>query len=544
MASRVRALVALVAVTLLAGCLGDVMSSRGASGEAAIDVRGLRTRSQVGSGEEDVIRSARFVIYLVTGTTRRAVATRVLTAAELDAVDSEAGTTITMTFPYTSVDDKFEVQGWGLSADGVPLYEVGPIAFSMKEATSQGGQAKVTATAAPVYVGPGKTATKLVITPRTPTVSEGKTVTLTPTLYDGSGTALSSTTFRFHWWTSDNSVAFLTNDRSGVVTGGQRPGTTWIHAEFDDLPLQDSVLVANSVVPGQLRVTSGQNQSGPAGSALSQPIAVQVLTVSGMPLPGIAVGFAVTSGGGSVSAANRLTDTNGMASVTWTLGATIGAQQMTVSVAGLTPVVVSAVGMQTIPSSTRSSVSVLPTAILIGGEEAVVSVVLRDNNGTPMPNVTVTFSGSTALAFNPTSGVSDATGSVTTRVRASEAGTWSIFAMVGTQVIGSTAIAAGARQGVPATISIVSGDNQSVKVGQNFPAPLVVVVKDAAGKPVPGALVDWATAVGDGRMVTDANGQSSATYYLTSTWPLGPGTVTVTLTGYGATATFKYTAIP
>jgi len=97
---------------------------------------------------------------------------------------------------------------------------------------------------------------------------------------------------------------------------------------------------------------------------------------------------------------------------------------------------------------------------------------------------------------------------------------------------------------VPASISIVSGDNQTVKVGQNFPQPLVIVVRDAAGQPVSGALVDWATQVGDGRMVTDANGQSSATYYLTSNWPIGPGTITVSVTGFSFSVTFKYNAVP
>ncbi|MHB8839104.1 MAG: Ig-like domain-containing protein [Gemmatimonadaceae bacterium] len=530
-------------MSTLGGCLGDASSARGVAGEAAIDLRGLRLKSQT-SGGGDAVQSARFVIYLVTGTTRRAVASRLFTAQDLDAADSDTGTVFTMTFPYTSVDDKFEVLGWGMSAEGDTLYAVGPVTFTMRDASSQGGQASVKTTAAPVYVGPGRTATKLVITPRTVTTSEGKTVSLTPTLYDAKGTPLSSPTFRYHWWTGDGGVARFMDERVGVVTGGPRSGSTWIFAQFNELDIRDSVLVTNTVAPSQLRATGGQNQSGPAGSVLGQPIRVQVLSASGEPVAGVTVGFTVTSGGGSVSAASRVSASDGSASVTWTLGATIGAQQLTASVTGLPSVVFFATAVQTTPSPSRSTVTVLPTAILVGGDEAVVSVVLRDNNGSPMPNITVTFSGASALTFTATSGLSDGTGTVTTRVRASEPGTWSIVAMVGTQVIGSTSIAVGSRQGIPASISIVSGDNQTVKVGTNFPLPLVVVVKDASGKPVPGALVDWSTAVGDGRRVTDSNGQSAAAYYLTPNFQLGLGTITVTLTGYGATATFHFTAVP
>lgn len=541
---RVRVLSALFALGAITACLGDVPSSRGVAGEAAIDLRGLRTRSQVSGGVTDAVQSARFVIYLVTGSTRRAVASRVFTAQELDAADSDTGTVFTLTFPYTSVDDRFEVQGWGMSAEGDTLYAVGPVAFTMRAATTHGGQATVTTTAAPVYVGPGRSAVKLVITPRSVSTSEGKSTAVTSTLYDASGTALSSPTFRFHWWTNDNSIAHFADARIGVVTGGQRPGTTWLQVGFDDLPLRDSVLVTNTVTATQLTAQTGQNQSGPAGSTLGQPIGVWLRSASGQPVAGVAVAFAVSSGGGSLSASSRLTDQFGMASVNWTLGSTIGVQQVTASVVGLASVVFSATAVQSIPTPSRSSLSVLPTAILVGTDEAVVTAVLRDVNGSPMSNVTATFSGATSLAFNPTSAITDGSGTVTTRVRASAPGTMAIYVVVAGQTIASTSLQVGSRQGIPASISIVSGDNQTVKVGTNFPLPLVVVVKDASGMPVPGALVDWATAVGDGRMVTDANGQSTATYQLTQGWAIGPGTITVTLTGYRQSATFKYTAVP
>lgn len=540
----VAAVAAVVALGALTACLGDQSSTRGVIGEAAVDLSGFRTRSQTAAGGSGDVRAARFIIYLVTGTTRREVASRTFTAAEIDAVDSDSTMKFTLTFPYTSVDDKFEVEGRGMSAQGDTLYTVGPVSFTMRSATAQGGQAAVAVTASPVYVGPGATATSLTIAPRSVATSEGTTATLSVTVADAGGRTLTSPTFTFHWWTDDGSIARVLDERVGVVTGGNRPGTTWVHVVFDAMNLRDSVPVTNTVPPAQLKVVNGSGQSAPAGSALPNPVAVQVLTSAGQPVAGVTVGFSVTSGGGSLSAASRVTASDGVASVTWTLGATLGTQQVTASVSGLPSVVVTATAIQTVPTPGRSTVSVLPTAIQVGGEEAVVTAILRDANGAAMPGVTVTFSGPSWAVLNPASATSDAAGGVMTRVRATAASAITITVVVSGQTIGSAELSVGARQGVPASVSIVSGNNQTVKIGQNFPQLLVIAVLDATGHPVVGASVDWGTAVGDGRKITDSNGQSSALYALPAGWPTGSGTVTVSVTGYQLVATFTYTAVP
>lgn len=70
---------------------------------------------------------------------------------------------------------------------------------------------------------------------------------------------------------------------------------------------------------------SGDNQTGAAATPLPNPLVVQVKDAAGNPISGTTVTFAVTSGGGSVSPANVVTDTNGQASTTLTLGANPGA---------------------------------------------------------------------------------------------------------------------------------------------------------------------------------------------------------------------------
>jgi hypothetical protein len=78
--------------------------------------------------------------------------------------------------------------------------------------------------------------------------------------------------------------------------------------------------VANGVV-----VSSGSGQTGTAGTALSAPLVVRVV-LSGaalVPIPGAVVHWAVTAGGGSVSAATSVSDSNGNAQITATLGPSV-----------------------------------------------------------------------------------------------------------------------------------------------------------------------------------------------------------------------------
>jgi hypothetical protein len=89
-------------------------------------------------------------------------------------------------------------------------------------------------------------------------------------------------------------------------------------------------------VPNTLAVVAGDSQSTNVGRYLAQPLVVSVATRSGIGLPGVAVRWAVTTGGGKVSASSVLTDAQGLASVYWTLGPVLGAQSVGAAVTGLT----------------------------------------------------------------------------------------------------------------------------------------------------------------------------------------------------------------
>jgi hypothetical protein len=83
--------------------------------------------------------------------------------------------------------------------------------------------------------------------------------------------------------------------------------------------------------------------TGVAATAVTEVPSVRVTDQSGQPMAGVAVTFQVLSGGGSVTGGSATTNASGVATVgSWTLGATPGANTMSATAAGLTPVVFTA----------------------------------------------------------------------------------------------------------------------------------------------------------------------------------------------------------
>ena len=94
---------------------------------------------------------------------------------------------------------------------------------------------------------------------------------------------------------------------------------------------------------------SGDEQIAVVGSALPAPFVVRVTDAQGNAVSGVAVTWAVTAGGGTLSATSTQTDSQGQASVTLTLGPTVGTNTVTASSTGLSgsPVVFNATGVLT-----------------------------------------------------------------------------------------------------------------------------------------------------------------------------------------------------
>ncbi|MCU0648453.1 MAG: Ig-like domain-containing protein [Gemmatimonadaceae bacterium] len=88
--------------------------------------------------------------------------------------------------------------------------------------------------------------------------------------------------------------------------------------------------------PAVLNILSGQSQTGRVGSALTQPLVVEVLDDNRRPLRNVNVDFRASAGSGSTSPARGVTGSDGRATTTWTLGTVAGQQSISASVLGVT----------------------------------------------------------------------------------------------------------------------------------------------------------------------------------------------------------------
>lgn len=77
-----------------------------------------------------------------------------------------------------------------------------------------------------------------------------------------------------------------------------------------------------------LEVVSGNSQTGYVGEELPNALVVRVTGQDGRPVAGQIVNFRVVTGGGTVFGGTEITDADGLAQDRWTLGITLGAQQL------------------------------------------------------------------------------------------------------------------------------------------------------------------------------------------------------------------------
>ncbi|MDQ6689065.1 MAG: hypothetical protein M3Z18_00955, partial [Gemmatimonadota bacterium] len=97
----------------------------------------------------------------------------------------------------------------------------------------------------------------------------------------------------------------------------------------------------------QIALVDGST-TGTAGLPVANPPRVIVKDANDNPVAGVAVSFAVASGGGSISGAAQTTNTSGIAAVpSWTLGTIAGTNTMTATATGLTgsPLTITAVSI-------------------------------------------------------------------------------------------------------------------------------------------------------------------------------------------------------
>ena len=238
------------------------------------------------------------------------------------------------------------------------------------------------------------------------------------------------------------SATIGTTDANGqaqtTLTLGSELGTNTVEVRVEGVA-ETETFSAEAVlpppVPTSLSIVSGDNQTGVIGAALANPFVVEVRDQRGDPMASATVTFAVTAGGGTLSAGTATTDANGRAESTLTLGADPGANTVTASVEGISQAETFSAEATTPPPT--------PTTLqtVSGGEQDestvqtsmdpfVVEVI--DQDGNPLEDVPVTFT-----ILEPDGSMSTTTGTTDENGRAeitlppgSDPGTYTVTASV------------------------------------------------------------------------------------------------------------------
>jgi hypothetical protein len=293
----------------------------------------------------------------------------------------------------------------------------------------------------------------------------------------------------------------------------------------------------------------GDNQTGSAGAALAESLAVKVVDSGGDPVVNQRVAFVVDGDapGGSVSPAQARTGTDGVARARWVLGSTSGTQA----------VVARVVGSDTLQVRFEASVGSADAATIAaaGGNDQTgaagtalpnpLVVLVTDQFGNPVADVRVEWDAHDG-SVDPSSSRTGSDGRAETSwVLGSSTGSQTATAssedLEGSPVsFTSTAVA-----GTADHLLRVSGNGQSASPGQELDDPLVVRLVDQEGNGIPDRAVSWVVGAGGGS-VTSTNSTTDGDGEAQTRWTLGPSPGTNTLNavvsgvgvvGFTATAT-------
>lgn len=266
------------------------------------------------------------------------------------------------------------------------------------------------------------------------------------------------------------------------------------------------------------------------GSVVAAAPTFEVRSASGRALSGVPVSVAVTAGGGSIANAPTVSVAGPTSIGQWTLGTTAGAQSVTVTVAGIAPLVFTITSqpaapaqLQVVEGNNQSGTEGQPVPIAP-------KVRVRDAFGNNVPGVTVNWSvslGGGTLAA--TTSVSDAQGIAT-------APTWTLGASgPGEQRVAASLNALTTSFSafiglVPASITVEVAAPATATVGTALATAPAFALRDANGIVISGFPVTVAVTGGGGALAS-APTETAAGPTPIGTWTLGTtsGAQTVTV---------------
>ena len=192
--------------------------------------------------------------------------------------------------------------------------------------------------------------TAVTVTPSSATLSSlGETATFRAQITDQNGVSFPGTVT---WSSSDMDVFTVA---AGVVTAVAN-GTGTLTASYESLSATASVTVQQA--PAVVSVASGGGQEGLPGQPLADEVVVRVDDAGGSAVEGIAVTFSAAEGHGAADPGMAVTDSEGLAATSWTLGGESGVQTLTASAADEVTAEINAVVGEIEPASDTALYSV------------------------------------------------------------------------------------------------------------------------------------------------------------------------------------------
>ena len=288
---------------------------------------------------------------------------------------------------------------------------------------------------------------------------------------------------------------------------------------------------------------------------------------TGAALSGQVVKFSTAGGLGAFNVSSALTDSNGNAVVKLSPAASSsnGADLVIASATVGTAAITGSIGFQVSPSNSTVTVGAPSITVTLSSTSvtsttpATLTAIVRDATGAPIANQVVTFTTAAGSvgAFSAPSALTDASGTVTTRVAPASAGAngadlaiaqTSVGGVLVTGSAGFSVTSSGSTGGGAPSISL-SLSTSSVTTAS--PATVIAVVRDATGAGVAGQVVKFTTVNGLGTLtvssaLTDSTGSASTTLTASSTTQSGADQViastTVNGTALQASQGFQLTA--
>lgn len=300
-------------------------------------------------------------------------------------------------------------------------------------------------------------------------------------------------------------------------------GSTWLIAQ-SLTGVQDSAFIQILPVPTALGKVSGDAQSALTNNEFAQPLRVRVTAADGLGVADWPVAFAVTAGGGAISATLDTTDASGFAEVLWTAGPDAGPASVTASVS-FNSLSTTFTGTQLSTNPTSLAFATQPTNITAGASLPDIQVEVRNGAG----QVIGDFTGQVALSLNSGATGAELVGVDTvaavagiatfSQLTVNKGGAGFKLAASYGQLPPAQSNAFDVAAAPPTTITVLSGAGQSAPASATLADSVRVRITDTFGFPVAGQTVQFTVAQGGGTVsspsiVTDADGRAAVTWTL------------------------------